>query len=308
MIKSEERIYQGGLSTSIWADLHTPKPNLLAKEGQPYQITKILAVAQLLGMENEPRIVECHHSKSVPLPVTCFKFGPYDQVFTYCFVRDNFHDIKLCVVSDGPVHIPYSLIHEEWSQERYDREKEKYQGYPSDEILEPERVAKRKALLASGTDEWYSTDWSNGVIIRHNDRIYRAEQPLDVYCEGIDKLELPKEVFRAYERGMKMFGCSLSTYGRLVLVLEYIKGSLEKERWRQLEAPRCKKESIPDYGDHMPLQEFIDSCKSGCLIDYDGCGNYATSDQMARDKTVYPSEVLDGDIDWNFSHVVWFNR
>lgn len=64
---------------------------------------------------------------------------------------------------------------------------------------------------------------------------------------------------------------------------------------------------LPDYGDHILLVEFIDMCNDGMLIDYDGHGKYATLDQMS-DKDVFPSDVTVGNIDYNFTHVMWFNR
>lgn len=64
---------------------------------------------------------------------------------------------------------------------------------------------------------------------------------------------------------------------------------------------------IPDYGDHMTLGSFLDCVQSGCFIDYDGFGEYATATQVS-DKRVHPSDVAYGDIDRNYTHVVWYNR
>ncbi len=64
---------------------------------------------------------------------------------------------------------------------------------------------------------------------------------------------------------------------------------------------------IPEYGDLMSLDEFIDCCKSGGFIDYDGHGKYAFKDKIS-DKIVIPSHIIEGNIDKNFTHVVWFNK
>lgn len=64
---------------------------------------------------------------------------------------------------------------------------------------------------------------------------------------------------------------------------------------------------IPEYGDLMTMEEFLDSVACGALIDYDGHGNYATETEMS-DIVVVPSDVRLGRINMTFSHVVWFNR
>jgi hypothetical protein len=66
-------------------------------------------------------------------------------------------------------------------------------------------------------------------------------------------------------------------------------------------------EPLPDYGDHMTLQEFIDACKSGCFIDYDGHGYYATATEMS-DVLAQPSAIVHGQIRTDFTHVMWFNK
>jgi len=66
-------------------------------------------------------------------------------------------------------------------------------------------------------------------------------------------------------------------------------------------------EPIPDYGSHMSIEKFIMDVKSGCLIDYDGHGKYATKYRMT-DKIVGPSDVKKNDLDKRFTHIVWFNK
>lgn len=63
---------------------------------------------------------------------------------------------------------------------------------------------------------------------------------------------------------------------------------------------------IPSYGDHMTLQDFIDSVECGAFIDYDGTGYYATEKHIT-DIVVYPSDITMG-FDRQWSHVVWFNK
>lgn len=66
-------------------------------------------------------------------------------------------------------------------------------------------------------------------------------------------------------------------------------------------------EPIPSYGDLMLLEDFIEDCKCGGLIDDDGTGYYATATEMSNEE-VSPCEVADGIVDRSFTHVVWFNK
>ena len=66
-------------------------------------------------------------------------------------------------------------------------------------------------------------------------------------------------------------------------------------------------EPIPDYGVVMPLEEFIEYCKDGSFIDYDGHGSYV-KDGQRTDITIYPSDVKHGVIRKEFDKIIWFNR
>lgn len=80
-----------------------------------------------------------------------------------------------------------------------------------------------------------------------------------------------------------------------------------------------KFEPIPEYGDLMTMQKFIDCCNCGGFIDYDGFGNYAFKDCVATKSwededeewhtiEVKPSMVKKGTLDMRFTHVVWHNK
>ena len=64
---------------------------------------------------------------------------------------------------------------------------------------------------------------------------------------------------------------------------------------------------IPDYGDLMTLEEFIQHVENGYFIDYDGQGEYAT-DTHVTGITVIPSDIIKGNINEEYTHVVWYNR
>jgi hypothetical protein len=67
------------------------------------------------------------------------------------------------------------------------------------------------------------------------------------------------------------------------------------------------KELIPTYGLRIDLYDFIQSCKLWSYMDGDGLGYYATATHMSNEHA-NPSEIRVGKIDYNFTHVVWFNK
>jgi hypothetical protein len=64
---------------------------------------------------------------------------------------------------------------------------------------------------------------------------------------------------------------------------------------------------LPDYGDHMTLEEFTRGVKSGCLTDDDGCGNYASATEISN-VNVDMWAIGNDKPDPRFTHVVWFNK
>jgi hypothetical protein len=64
---------------------------------------------------------------------------------------------------------------------------------------------------------------------------------------------------------------------------------------------------IPDYGDVFTLDEFVRSCKSHSIIDYDGSGEYAIDGKMTGVAAV-PSCIVAGEVETQFTHVVWFSK
>lgn len=68
-------------------------------------------------------------------------------------------------------------------------------------------------------------------------------------------------------------------------------------------------DDIPDYGDLMTIEEWIECVESGGFIDYDGHGNYSNGEKVS-DHIVHPSDVAAEQIIKrdDFTHVVWYNR
>jgi hypothetical protein len=65
--------------------------------------------------------------------------------------------------------------------------------------------------------------------------------------------------------------------------------------------------SVPDYGDVIPLSTFIENVNSGGFIDYDGSGEYI-KDGMMSGITIKPSDVKNGMARKDFDSIVWFNK
>lgn len=60
-------------------------------------------------------------------------------------------------------------------------------------------------------------------------------------------------------------------------------------------------------GNLMTIEEFVEDCKNGSLIDSDGYGYYATEIGKS-DILIYPSDVIEDKFRKDFSHVIWFNK
>ena len=83
----------------------------------------------------------------------------------------------------------------------------------------------------------------------------------------------------------------------------------------------CEYEEIPDYGDVMSYEEFMEAVNSYCITDYDGSGDLVLFDKVVKrtsawiaNKTVYftdkffvPFETL-YKIFGNDVKFVWFNK
>ena len=62
-----------------------------------------------------------------------------------------------------------------------------------------------------------------------------------------------------------------------------------------------------DGGDLMTFKEFKECCNDGGFIDYDGYGYYSNETHKSN-ITIYPSDITDGKIRTDFTHVCWYNR
>lgn len=83
----------------------------------------------------------------------------------------------------------------------------------------------------------------------------------------------------------------------------------------------CEYEDIPDYGDVMTYEHFMDCVNSYCIMDYDGDGELVLGDKVVKNtstwihnKTVYfvdkffvPFDVLHS-IFGDDMKIIWYNK
>lgn len=67
-----------------------------------------------------------------------------------------------------------------------------------------------------------------------------------------------------------------------------------------------KLEPVPNYGTIMTLQDFVESCLASGFTNNDGYGNYIDDGYMQG--LVRPSDIIAGNIDISYTHIIWFNR
>lgn len=221
--------YNSYPSASEWLKENAPSQDLIYKSGAERQVKASLSISNLVRFDlPEPRVASYHTSKSVKLPVLAFKIWHYENGGAFCFIRDNFHDVKLSVVSEFPINMHYSYMHHEMTQEEYDAEKKRcidYNSRPPITISEEEKI-----------DDNWMLKWSHNKIIRKDNKIWKAYGVQEVYCEGINKLKLPREVFRPYETGYTMFTICAASFAHIAYLLEHIENNIQDEVYLKLKA------------------------------------------------------------------------
>lgn len=126
--------------------------------------------------------------------------------------------------------------------------------------------------------------------------IKEIERQLNVARDEYDKAfsKLPMDInysFKQLEEDLKPYTEKVSQLSKLY----------------RLHCPIGELSEIPDYGDVMKMEDFVESCKNGWFIDYDGYGNYIQDDKMT-DIVILPSDIKSGVFRRNFEKIIWFNR
>jgi hypothetical protein len=70
---------------------------------------------------------------------------------------------------------------------------------------------------------------------------------------------------------------------------------------------KLKMDAHKDYGDLFTLEGFLSYVESGGFTDDDGTGFYATATQVTN-QYARPSAMRKGDVDTQWSHVMWYNK
>jgi len=170
-----------------------------------------------------------HHSKSIRLPAIVII---YKGVTFY--LRDNFYDINLCVVSPSPITFPLSIMFngvlQQHDWEWYLKEIEKARGYSwrefSDEQMDDPKVlhvtseGKDGALLdwikrrdektrwmnRFTSPEWHEKDWSSGTVCWEGKfgpgtNIFVQGR---AFAQGIEG-NVPEDALQIYAPGLSQF-------------------------------------------------------------------------------------------------------
>lgn len=212
-------IFEAGAAAPEWAAEHTPKESLTYGREQAYQIEDIKCASHLLGIP--ARIVGKHRSKSVELPVTMFQAHACMEEIVYFFVRNNFHDIKLSVISSCPIHLDYARIHEHVTREQYFEERAKSFNYcKSHKGFDPKTY--------DGHD-WVE-DWSRwSILVDEQNEYYRCSTASACYYEGMADAGVPPEAFHRYEHGRSAFSTEVSgSMIDVISMMQYIRTDAQR--------------------------------------------------------------------------------
>ena len=67
-------------------------------------------------------------------------------------------------------------------------------------------------------------------------------------------------------------------------------------------------EELDKYGDLMTIKRFIEGCECGEFTDYDGHGHLVLNNKMNGNIFILPSQILFGEYDKRFTHIIWYNK
>jgi len=81
--------------------------------------------------------------------------------------------------------------------------------------------------------------------------------------------------------------------------------SLKDYAGRKISEPLVFDVDLPDYGELMTRQDWLETVEGGGFIDYDGNGAPSDGKKMSR-AVIYPS--IADQLPQEATHVMWFNR
>lgn len=228
---------------------------MLWKRPALQQIEEFKALAARLGVALV--VVSSHTSKSIDLPVVQLKID--GNTF---LLRDNFHDLNVCVQSDEPMTLTYAEmlagVCPPLTWQWYLDEIAKCRGYTwryfTDEEMDDPRIlrvfkmhewakpggkpmewkveADRKdRWIKRLTDpEWYSRDWSSGVVCWDGEfgpgaTLFVQEHP---FAQGIADV-VPAKALEPYRPGTKMFATAVGDMTEAERLIRTVCAAVAKE-------------------------------------------------------------------------------
>jgi len=233
MTSSGDALWDNGQSIVDWAQEHTPDDNLIWKGGHATQARALLSVECLMGMEC--RIIGKHTSKSVGLPVAIFKEDVCMEEKVYFITRDNFHDLKMVVLSSCPIEVDYEVLYRRMTPEQLVQEREGCREY--------RKGGRNYNETDFETDKWFD-DWCHDSLIRTEGKIFRASTTFEGYYEGMLRSGIPKSAFQRYERGRQEFSVEIrGEYIELMATMKAIKREATEFVMRRRRAAREKEQA-----------------------------------------------------------------
>ena len=234
-----------------WLNENEPGEQMLWKGAAENQCQEFLKIARELQPGLEPLVVETHTSKSIKLPVVVIdgKYGKF-------YLRDNFHDVNLCVLWDFPPDLQLADVYRELDWDWYTEKMKKCEDYSwsgwSQEELDDPRITRVQAPTVDGKNtywndrrpeqkdrwakrmedpEWYYTDWSSGKLLVAGGlsnmgpgcKMYAA---MNAFMEGLSRVEaIDYDARELFEPGMSKFTMAVGSLDDALELMKKINGA-----------------------------------------------------------------------------------
>lgn len=174
----------------------TPHDSKIVNSNAIDQLRAVEALIDSVGLPASWSVVGTHRSKGVELPVVTIEYQHLGVSFT---LRDNFHDVNVLVRSDLPIAPSLPDLYEEHNLEWYQIAIARkfgytYRGWTEEQADNPSvhnlggkgipRTPEEAArwMARNYSCEWYSKDWSSGVLIPTGPdgaTLWEVERPFD---------------------------------------------------------------------------------------------------------------------------------
>lgn len=211
------------------------------------QIDEFELLGRRLGIS--VRVVGRHISKSIELPVIHLNLNGGEF-----FIRDNFHDVNLCVLSGEPVRLPFSEIFRkvyqprdwDWYLNQMSRARNySWREWSDDQMDDPgllqtaidapwcaikSREEKDRWLKRFKDPEWFCKDWSSARLCWDGEFgpgtvMYGQVHP---FAEGICEVVHP-DALKPYSPGVSRFAFAVRDCEAVERVIRRVTGLQERD-------------------------------------------------------------------------------